>query len=208
MLYAVERSAVIGEVAEKMPKAAARIMAGFEDAVAEIARTGEAPDPEALVAKWHETLEPEYVGWALAAALARGYEPAEFMDKHFKQLAAVGGDLAMYEEGLRLSRDLERKAGELARRLEGLWEEARLELLPAPGESAALRMLHEVAAARLAERAEVIMEEAAAIRNEALRASQLASRYGLAEHARALQAIADGARRLVDEVFKLRGGGR
>jgi hypothetical protein len=204
MAYLVEHGVRIADVEDKLRKASDRVWAGFEDAVAEIVRTGRAERPEELAAKWWETREPEYVGAALAAALAWGYDPAEFMQEHFGRLAAVEGDVAAFEEGLRLERELEPRVHALAGRLEGLWEEARFELPhPAPGESTALWMLHEDALARARERAEEIALEAAKIRNEATRIAQIAARYGLKEIGDAAQRVGDSAGVLVNEMHKL-----
>jgi len=204
MTYLVEHGVRIADIKVRLEKAHDRIWAGFENKVAEIVKTGEAEKPEELAAKWWETHEPEYIGAALAAALARGYDPGEFMEEHFAQLAAVRGDIAMFEEGLRLARELEPRMHALAERLEGLWEVARFELPhPAPGESRALWMLHEDALARARERAEEIALEAAEIRNEATRIAQIAARYGLKEIGDAAQRVGDDAGRLADEMYKL-----
>jgi hypothetical protein len=149
MTYLVEHRVRIADIKVMLEKAHDRIWTGFENAVAEIVKTGKAEKPEELAAKWWETHEPEYIGKALAAAIAHGYDPTEFMQEHFAQLAAVKGDIAMFEEGLRLARELESRVHALAGKLEDLWEAARFELPhPAPGESRALWMLHEDVLAR------------------------------------------------------------
>jgi hypothetical protein len=205
MLYAVERGAVVEEVTSKLPKAADRVMEGFWDAVAEIARTGEAPDPEELVAKWNETKEPENVGAALAAAFAKGYDPAAFMEENFRDLARVEGDVDRYVKLKRVKGELEARVNALAERLHGVMEEAR-ELgvwMPEPGESLALRMRREEEARRAVGRLEELMEKADEIAAEADTHIRAAMQYNLHEYADWFTRVRDEARKLVDELRRV-----
>jgi hypothetical protein len=209
LAYALERSLPFVEFEiHRFGSAARVVMKAFWDEAKRLAVSAEPADWRALLDKFVETYDPEYVGKALANAALAGEEGAFFDDKRVQGFIKKEGDVARFEEWWRTrperEEEYERGVQACEERLQEIAEgvaELRSGLVVEPGEALSLRMHAELEVARLREEVAERLDQLGEVEARIRTLEKLADEYLLPRHP--LDALRDWARRLREALTDL-----